>query len=149
MHFSSVEKLVTMRRWIIHTIFATRIDSLAWNPQRRCIATLGIPKPLFFPCAVAEKNSLWPLWTGAYYLLRSTTSFDSRPLLRRQTCLPLFDGSAGRLLVLRQGQDRASRLAFRPSWLHKAVRLPGRATMSRCSCEGGCRGIGTGLANGQ
>src|SRR6267142_3005019 len=149
MHFPSSEKPVTMNRWKIHTICVTRTDSQAWSPRPPFTAIRGRSKPLFSPCAAAEKNGLWPLRAMACQVLRSTAAFDSRSFLWRQARLPLSEGPACGLLALRQGQDRTPRLDFRSSRLHQAVCLPGGAALSRYSRESGGRGVGVGLADCQ
>src|SRR5665213_2588209 len=149
MHFSSIGKPVTMRRWKTYTICATRTYSLAWIPLPRCMAIRASPRPLFCPCADAEKNGLWPVRRCACGLLRSTAAFDSRPFLWRQTRLSFVERPACRLLVLRQSQDRTPPVDFRTSRLHQTVRLLGRTTLSRYPRESGGRGVGPGLADGQ
>src|SRR5258708_4922767 len=149
MDFRCSEKLVTMRRWKIHAIFATRIDSLALTPLPPCMGIRVTPRPSSSLCAAAEKNGLRPVWTSPFAVLRSTSALDSRSLLWRQTRLPLLESATRPLLEVRQSKDRAPRLGCRTVWLPPTVRLLGGATLPRYAGESGSRGVGIGLADGQ
>ena len=111
--------------------------------------SLGIPKPGLLGSSAGEKNGLRSLRLCPSYLLRPEDPQGSRSVLRRHADLPGSGDPPGLLSQVPEGETGKAGLAGRLSFLHQAICLLRRPSVSGFESSGCGQGIAPGLEDGQ
>ena len=115
----------------------------------RCQGSLAIPRLGLSGLFAGGKNSLWSLRLCPSYLLRSEDPQGTRPVLRGYAHLSGGGNSACLLPEMPESETGKVGVVGRIPFLHQAVCLLCRATVSRFDDSGYRQGIAFELEDGQ